>query len=307
MSDKIIEKNSGKHHAQKARVNLIIAVVIFGTLGMFTRNISVASSELALYRAILATVMIVAYHGIVGKRIQFKVNRRELLYLGFSGVAMGINWILLFEAYKYTTISAATISYYFAPTLVTIACCFLFAEKLTGKKALCFLMSTVGLILTIGIENMERGSSDLKGVLFGLSAAVFYAVVILLNKSIQTVVGIERTLLQFGFCIIVLLPYVLLTNGVTLGQLDRVGWVCLVIVGIVHTGITYCLYFSAIKDLPGQETAILSYIDPLVAVGISVFILGERITVLQTIGAMFILGFTLWNEIPAKECCEIDE
>lgn len=301
MSDKIIGANSGNHQAQKARMSLIISVIIFGTLGVFTRYISVASSELALYRAVLATVMIVVYHGITGKKISFKVNRRELLYLGFSGVAMGINWILLFEAYKYTTISAATISYYFAPTLVTIACCFLFSEKLTGKKALCFLMSTVGLILTIGIENMERGSSDLKGVLFGLLAAVFYAVVILLNKSIQTVVGIERTLLQFGFCIIVLLPYVLLTNGVTLGQLDGMGWICLVIVGIVHTGITYCLYFTAIKDLPGQETAILSYIDPLVAVGISVFVLGERITVLQTVGAIFILGFTLWNEIPARK------
>ncbi len=282
---------------KKARIMLIISVCIFGTLGIFTREIAVSSSELALYRAILAALMIVAYLVIARKPINLKNAKKDLIFLSISGIAMGINWILLFEAYKYTTISAATISYYFAPSLVTIACCFLFREKLTKKKIICFLMSTVGLILTIGIENMEKGSSDLKGVMFGLAAAVFYATVILLNKSIKNVVGIERTLLQFGSCIIILLPYVLLTNGITLYQLDTIGWGALLIVGLVHTGITYCLYFSAIKDLPGQETAILSYIDPLVAVVISVFILGEGITSLQMLGAVLILGFTVWNEL----------
>lgn len=286
---------------KKARLMLIVSVVIFGTIGSFTRMIQVSSSELALYRAILATLMILGYLAIARKPIQLKNVKKDLLLLGASGVAMGINWILLFEAYKYTTISSATISYYFAPTLVTIACCFLFREKLTNKKVICFIMSTVGLILTIGIDNMERGSSDLKGVMFGLAAAVFYATVILLNKTIKNVVGIERTLLQFCACIAVLLPYVLLTNGVTLYKLDAVGWGALLIVGLVHTGITYCLYFSAIKDLPGQETAILSYIDPLVAVMISVWILGEQITSLQMLGAIFILGFTVWNEIPSRK------
>lgn len=285
---------------KKARIMLIISVIIFGTLGVFTRKITVNSSELALYRAILATLMIVLYLGIARKPLHLTNVKKDLLFLGISGIAMGINWILLFEAYKYTTISAATISYYFAPTLVTVACCFLFREKLTKKKILCFLMSTVGLILTIGIENMERGSSDFKGVMFGLAAAVFYAIVILLNKSIKNVEGMERTLLQFCSCIIVLLPYVLLTSGVTLYQLDGIGWGALLIVGLVHTGITYCLYFTAIKDLPGQETAILSYIDPLVAVVISVCILGENITSLQMLGAVFILGFTLWNELPGR-------
>lgn len=282
---------------KKARMMLIISVCIFGTLGIFTRQIAVSSSELALYRAILATLMLIVYLGIARKPINLKNAKKDLVFLGLSGIAMGINWILLFEAYKYTTISAATISYYFAPSLVTIACCFLFREKLTKKKILCFIMSTVGLILTIGVENMEQGSSDLKGVMFGLVAAVFYATVILLNKSIKNVEGIERTLLQFASCIIILIPYVLLTSGITLYQLDTIGWGALLIVGLVHTGITYCLYFSAIKDLPGQETAILSYIDPLVAVVISVFILGEGITSLQMLGAVLILGFTVWNEM----------
>ena len=213
-----------------------------------------------------------------------------------SGVAMGINWILLFEAYRYTTVSVATLAYYFAPVIVTVVCPILFHEKLTGKQVLCFVMSTLGLVLITGIGNLGGGSDGI-GILFGLGAAVFYATVILLNKFIKNVDGIHRTFLQFLAAIVTLMPYVLLTGGVTLGSLSGTGWVNLLIVGLVHTGVTYCLYFSAIKSLPGQKAAILSYIDPLVAVLISVTILGEPMTPQQAAGGVLILGFTLWNEI----------
>ena len=150
--------------------------------------------------------------------------------------------------------------------------------------------------MIIGIGNLKQGGSDLIGILFGLGAAVFYAAVILLNKFIKNVAGIHRTLLQFFAAIIVLLPYVVCTGGMNLTSLNGIGWASLLIVGLLHTGITYCMYFSALKDLPGQETAILSYIDPLVAVIVSVLILGESMTILQFIGGVLILGFTLWNE-----------
>ena len=157
-------------------------------------------------------------------------------------------------------------------------------------------MSTLGLVLITGIGD-TRGSDDLKGILFGLGAAVFYATVILLNKSIHQVEGIHRTFLQFLSAIVVLIPYVLSTNGITLSSLNAVGWVNLLIVGLVHTGVTYCLYFSSLKELPGQEAAILSYIDPLVAVLVSVTLLGESMTAMQVIGGALILGFTLLNEL----------
>lgn len=118
---------------------------------------------------------------------------------------MGINWILLFQAYKYTTVSAATLSYYFAPVIVTIVCPFLFKEKLTSRQIICFIMSTIGLVLIIGIGEM-RGGSNIIGIFFGLGAAVFYAAVILLNKFIKNVEGIHRTFLQFIAAIITLTP-----------------------------------------------------------------------------------------------------
>ncbi len=281
------------------RFMLVTSMAIFGTIGVFVRNIPVSSGELALYRAVLAAMLIGGFLFVTKQRIPFSKIKKELPLLLFSGIAMGINWILLFEAYKYTTVSVATLSYYFAPVIVTIVCPFLFKEKLNGKQILCFVISTLGIVLITGIGDMG-GKNDFIGIMFGLGAACFYATVVLLNKFIKNVEGIHRTFLQFLSAIIILFPYVMMSSGVTLGNMNGIGWVNLLIVGIIHTGVTYCLYFSSLKELPGQKAAILSYIDPLVAVLISVTILGESMTVLQVIGGVLILGFTLWNEISVE-------
>ena len=286
---------------RRASLMLMAAMFIFGTLSPFVRNISVSSGELALYRAILATVLIGSYLLITGQSIDLRSIKKELLLLTVSGAAMGFNWILLFEAYKYTTVSVATLSYYFAPVIVTAACPLLFKEKLTGKQIICFVMSTIGLVLITGTGGNEPNGTHLIGILYGLGAACLYASVVLLNKFIKNVAGIHRTFLQFLAVILVLIPYVALTGGVSLNTMSPTGWVCLLVVGLVHTGITYCLYFSSLRDLPGQKAAILSYIDPLVAVLISVTVLGETMTPVQVLGGGLILGFTLWNELPARE------
>ena len=285
--------------AMTPRLMMIASMFIFGTLAPFVRNIAVSSAELALYRAVLAAAIIAAFLLLTRQKIPFASIRKEIPLLLFSGVAMGVNWILLFEAYKYTTVSIATLSYYFAPVIVTLVCPFLFREKLTLRQIICFAMSTLGLVLITGIGDPGHAGS-LTGILFGLGAAVFYATVILLNKFIKNVEGIHRTFLQFLAAVIVLIPYVLMTSGVSLGSLNGVGFANLLIVGLVHTGLTYCMYFSSLRELPGQKAAILSYIDPLVAVLISVSILGEQMTLWQAVGGALILGFTLLNEISPK-------
>jgi len=293
-----------------ARLMLITSMVIFGTIGLFKRFIPVASGELALYRAILATLLVGGFLLVITKqRIPLRAIRRQLPLLLLSGAAMGVNWILLFEAYNHTTVALGTLSYYFAPVIVMAVCPILFRERMTGKQILCFILSVLGMVLITCTEGQTAPTadtaprSDLVGILFGLGAAFFYACVMLLNKFIKGVEGLHRTLVQFIAAIVTLTPYVALSGGITLGGMDALGWVCLLIVGLVHTGVAYCLYFPSLKELPGQKAAILSYIDPLVAVLVSTLVLLEApLTLWQGVGGVLILGATLWNELtPAEE------
>ena len=282
---------------KKQTLLLALSMAIFGTIAPFVRMTGLASGEVALYRAVLASVFIGIFLFITRQHIDFKGIGKQLPIVIISGVAMAFNWILLFEAYKYTTVSVATLSYYFAPVIVTVACPILFKERMTLKAWICFVMSTLGLVLITGVGRVGNPL----GIVFGLGAACLYATVILLNKYIKAIDGIHRTFLQFVSAVLVLIPYVALTDGFNFISLDTKGWAALLTVGLVHTGITYCMYFTSVSNLSGQKASILSYIDPLVAVVISVTVLGEDMGLWQWIGGALILGFTLLNEIKFKK------
>ncbi|MBQ3424988.1 MAG: EamA family transporter [Clostridia bacterium] len=281
------------------KVKMLLSTASFGTIALFVRHIPLTSAEVALFRAIIALLFLGAFKALRREPLDLSPLKGELGLLFLSGAAVGFNWIFLFEAYRYTTVSVATLSYYFAPVLVTIASPILFREKLTRKQILCFAGATAGLVLVIN-PGAVTGSAPVKGVFFGLAAAVLYASVILLNKKITRVKGIDRTALQFAAAAAVLIPYVLLTTGIRLQRMDGPGWACLLAVGLIHSGAAYLLYFSALAALPGQEAAILSYVDPLVAVVISLVVLREPVTGLQLVGGAMILAFTLANELGSR-------
>lgn len=279
------------------KLKIIIAMTVFGTLALFVKNIPLPSEEIALFRALIASGVILAYKLLFSDRLSLSSIKQDLPVLFLSGAAMAFNWIFLFMAYDHTSVSLATLSYYFAPVIVMAASPLLFKETLTPKQIFCFVMSTAGLVMIIGVNSSGDGHSHFTGIGFGLAAAALYATVILLNKHIKSVTGIDRTLIQFFAAIIILVPYIGITRGIQITGLDFWGLSNLLVLGVIHTGITYCLYFSAIKDLTGQEAAIFSYIDPMVAVLISIAVLDEAITPLQIAGGLMILGFTLLNEL----------
>lgn len=285
----------------KTLIFFITSMIVFGTLGWFVKNVNLSSGEIALYRAIMAIIVVGGYLLITKEKIEFKKIKKELPILLLSGIAMGINWILLFEAYNYTTVTVATLSYYFAPVIVMVLCPILFREKMTIKQIICFIGSTLGLVLIMGITDIGKEALNFKGIGLGLGAACFYATVILLNKFIKNIDGIKRTFIQFISSLIVLMPYVLLTSGINISSLGSQGIISLLIIGLIHTGVAYCLYFSSLKELSGQKVSILSYIDPLFAILVSYFLLSEPISLPQIIGGILIIVFTLLNEITPKK------
>lgn len=278
-----------------AKLRNITAMLIFGTIGLFVKNIELSSSEIALTRGFIGGVTLILATIFLKKKISFEAIKNNLYLLIFSGLAVGLNWIFLFQGYKYTSISNATLSYYFAPVFVTILAPFILKEKLTLSKFLCVLMALVGMFCIVGVDGIN-GGSDLIGIAYGLLAAGFYASVILMNKFLKEIDSIEITVIQLISATITLLPYVLYVEGLGILSVSSVSIPYILILGIVHTGIAYLLYFSSFQGLKGQTIAVLSYIDPVFAIIISAVILKEQLGFLQIIGGVLILGSSFLSE-----------
>ena len=285
-----------------AKFKIITAMVTFGTIGVFVRYIPLPSSIIALVRGLLATFFLLAVMAAGKRRPDRTAIRRNLALLVISGGMIGFNWILLFEAYNYTSVAVATLCYYLAPVFVIIASPFVLGEKLTTRKTLCVIAALGGMVLVSGvIQNYVNGGNtedlNLTGVLLGIGAGALYATIILMNKKLKDISSYDTTVMQLAAASIVLVPYCLLTVDVGALEVTPGSAVLLVVVGIVHTGIAYVLYFGSIKELPAQTVAIFSYIDPILAVLLSALLLKESMDMLSILGAILILGATFVSEM----------
>ena len=281
----------------KSRWMLIASMCIFGTIGIVRKYIPYPSSFVALVRGIVGTLFLLAVVAFSRNKLDNKAIGRYALLLIFSGAAIGFNWIFLFEAYNYTSVATATLCYYLAPVLVILASPLVLKEKLTKKKALSAAVALAGMVLVSGVtETGFGGLAELKGVLFGIAAAVLYASVILMNKKITNIGAYDKTISQLAVASIVLLPYVLLTEDVTAYSYTALPLLLLGLAGIVHTGIAYWLYFGSMGNLKAQTVALYSYIDPILAIVLSMLVLKEPMTAAAGIGAGMILGAAFVSE-----------
>ena len=287
-----------KNTEQRALFSLIFSMVIFGTIGIFRKHIELSSGVLAMARGFIGAAFLLLIIALKREHLSKAAIKKNLWLLILSGACIGFNWILLFEAYRYTTVATATLCYYLAPIFVLMASPLILQERLSGRKVMCVLVALAGMVFVSGVLQVGfTGQAELKGVLFGLGAAVFYASVILMNKKITDISAYDKTIVQLVCAATVLVPYVLLTGELAVAEWSGSGFVLVLVVGILHTGVTYALYFGSMAHLKAQTVAIFSYIDPIVAILLSAVLLQEKMDGLTILGTVMILGAAVYSEL----------
>lgn len=285
----------------RSKWTFLSAMGIFGTIGIFVKYIPLSSTMIAFFRGLLGVAFLAAVMLLTKQKPETQAVKKNLPILCVSGAAIGANWILLFESYRYTSVATATVCYYLAPLFLLLASPLL-GEKLTLKKLGCIAAALIGLVCVSGIiEGGLPSLSETKGILLGIGAALLYATVMLLNKKLSPIPAYDKTILQLSASVLVLLPYLLMTQGFTLPQLTGMQWLLMGLVGILHTGIAYTLYFGSMENLPAKTMAIFSYLDPVIAVILSAVILQEKLTLWGIVGTVLILGSALYSELPEKK------
>lgn len=282
----------------KNKLKIILAMLIWGTVGVFIKNIALNSIEIAFYRSIIGAIFIIILSIAQKEKWDKEDLREDLKILIPSGAALGAGWVLLFQGYKNTSISIATLSYYIAPVFIVILSIIVLKEKITLKKILCIIVAIIGLLLVLDIKRIENigDNNHLLGISYSVMAAVFYAIVVILNKFIRKLSGFKVTIVQLLVSTIILLPLTIMNSTRSLISLDALSLGLLLFVGIVHTGIAYLLYFSSVKEIEGQSIAILSYMDPIFALLIAGLFLGEKMSIIQLFGGILILGSAYISE-----------
>ena len=287
-------KETQKENRIASALRLTGAMLIFGTIGIFRRFIPLSSSLLACMRGICGALFLLCVLLFRKKDNSLRTDGKVKFSFIISGCLIGLNWMFLFEAYRFTTVGVATLCYDMQPSIVLLLSPVVFHEKLTARKLICALIAAAGMFL-ISSDDIQGG--NFRGILFGLAAACLYAGVVIFNKKAPPSDAYEKTVLQLFSAGLILLPYILLNEGLSFPRIDLLSFVLLLTVCIVHTGIAYMLYFSSMAGLKAQTIAVMGYIDPVSALLLSAIILHEALTPVSLCGAALIIFGALCAEL----------
>lgn len=284
-----------------AKLAFLSAILIYGTLGVFVRYAGQPSALVALARSSIGTLFLLLLLAVKRQKIDFAAIRRNWKPLLIAGVLLGLNWVTLFEAYRYTTVAVATLCTYLNPVIIVFGAAILMHEQFTARKLLCIAVALIGMVFVSGVADSGLpAAGEAKGILLGLLTAVLYGCIVLSNKQLRDISAYDRTLVQLFITTLVLIPYCILHGDFVGLQITGGQLALLLILGVVHTGFAYSLYFGSMAYLPAQTLAILSYLDPVTAVLLSALVLHEPLSGFEILGAVCILGAAVVSELPGR-------
>lgn len=280
---------------EKAYLKYFTALLLFGSNGIVASYILLSSYEIVFLRTLIGSIFLIVLLAVLKyKPGQLLYKKKAVFYVSCSGIAMGFSWICLFEAYVRNGVGISTLLYYCGPVFVIVAAPFIFKERLTKEKVYGIILVLIGMFCLNG-QSIFNGGLSL-GFLFGISAAILYAAMVIFNKKSRELEGLENATLQLTVSFVTVALFLGCSQGLAV-TISEESIIPVLLLGVVNTGIGCYFYFSSIGKLPIQSVSILGYFEPLSAVVFSMLILGEVLTVIQLVGAFLILGGAAYAEL----------
>ena len=275
------------------KVKLVAVMIIWGSLGVFTRSIPLSAWSLAFLRALIALPVLFAA---LKMKTTAKPKPSLLIPYLISGILLGFGWLTLFYGFKHTSLASAVIIYNMCPVYVMIAAPLLLKEAVSKIEIAVIFTAFIGLLLIVG-HDLLAGVGYM-GMALSAVSGMLYATIVLLNRSIKVRLDNQTaTFAQILAAMAVLLPFVLMDGNVfTVTSMDTTAILFTILLGVLHTDVAYTLFFSLSAQMKSVEIVSYSYLEPLFGILFSVLVVGEVLTPQQILGGILILGSTFIGE-----------
>lgn len=279
---------------KRAFIKYLSALLLFGLNGIVASHIALNSYEIVFLRTLIGSVLLLFLFLLSKGRFHIKEYKKDTLFITLSGIAMGTSWMFLYEAYQQIGVSLSSLLYYCGPVIVMILSPLIFKEKLTIPKIVGFAIVLIGILLVNG--NAADGNINTWGLFCAAMSAVTYYFMVTLNKQAKNITGMENSVIQLIVSFLTVGIFMLIKQGIII-HVPANAWFWVLVLGIVNTGIGCYLYFSPLSKLPVQTVAVCGYLEPLSAVVFAAILLGEKMTLIQVVGAACIIGGAMIGEL----------
>ena len=279
-------------------IEIIIATLIWGTLGVIIKSIEMEPASIVAYRSLIAAPIMIV---LLRKERHLTDNKKKgnFMLLVLSGIAITLAWTAHFSAFKLTSIANTVILLYTGPVYVAVLSPLLLKEVREKRANICLILSVLGMLL---IYNQGLGNElNNKGLLFGALSGILFAFVIISTKKLSkyyssiTIVGT-----QIIISAIILSPELVVEREVIINNI-----ILLLTLGIIHTAIAEFLYIDGLIKISAQKASTISYIEPASAIIYAIILFNEIPQGLEIVGITLIALSNLILNIKSKDILEI--
>ncbi len=268
-----------------------MVMVLFGTIGTISRFVSVPTAYMCCARSFIgAAVLLLFLWKLYGRMPDIQALMDNLGLVIFAGIMNGLNWLLIFEGFRRTTVAIASICYYTEPIFLLISAPLFFGEKITPRKVICIAVCFAGMVLVSDPLSGTVDAAGLKGIAFSVMAAIAYTANVIATKKMRNISSVDVTVWELLIAGIVLLIYILFSSGAGPVSWSIKDMSLIALLGVVHTGFGYAVYYSSVRKIRADTASVLGYIDPVTSGMLSIVLLGEAMAPSTAAGAVLILA-----------------
>lgn len=284
--------------SRRARMAVNVAVLLFGSAGLFAKWIQLPALQLAMWRVSISFFCLLMYNSL--KKQVRSVSRQRFTRLVLAGILLAIHWWLYIASIQISTVAVGVVTFVSFPLFVTFLEPLFFTERLLPKNVLFAFLILAGVLLTI--PEFRLSNTVTRAILLGLISALSYAALSLLNRRLAG--ELESTVIALyeqGTAVVVMV-ILFLFSGNAYKQPASHDFLLVFVLGSLLTAVAHTLYIQALSGLTARYTSIISALEVVYAVILAWLLLGERPTLRTIAGGLLILSVVIVNQwFGAKE------
>jgi drug/metabolite transporter (DMT)-like permease len=275
--------------------------LIFLMVFFWSANYIVAKVALREFPPLLLSTVRVTMAGVL--MLFIRVMKREgngaaredfplLVILGLFGVAL--NQLFFVVGLGRTTVAHAAIIVSLGPVLVLLIASIMKLERLTGRKVAGMLIAMAGVaVLKLFQENSHGARATWSGDLLVFLSTLAFALFTVFGKPVTRRYS-SVTVNTFAYVsgAIALAPVTIWQAAAfPLGRISLTGWMCAFYMALFPSVVAYLIYYYALTHIAASRVASFSYLQPVFATTMAVFLLGEPVTApVVAAGAVILAG-----------------
>jgi len=275
-------------------VLVLISTMLMSTTGILIKFLLTDYNMEPLALAFLRVLIVAGAMGLlllIFRRAYLKIERRHLVYFLLMGViGVGLHQLLWINSVRLNGAGVATVLVYIQPTIVAIISIRFLGETLDRNKIIALVLTLIGIVLVSQVYDPATLNVNWVGLLVGLGTSFTWAAYALFGRYTSTRYPAWTSLFYaFAFGLILLLPLQLLIQQPAGLGTNWGGWAILFFLALGPTMAGFGLYTVGLSQVPASVVTLIGTLEPVFSIILAYFLFGERLDLLQILGAGLIL------------------